>query len=80
MINAHFLLNFSAKIFKNHNIGFQIFCRFYGVRRYLNGSSMLLHVDRVASHVVSAILQIDQVLSNLQALPTRLGKFYLIFW
>ena len=33
----------------------------YGVRRYFNGSSMGLHVDKPTTHVVSAILQIDQV-------------------
>ena len=32
----------------------------YGIRRYRNGSWLSLHVDRVDTHVVSAILQIDQ--------------------
>jgi hypothetical protein len=35
--------------------------RIYGVRRYLNGASLGLHVDRAVTHVISAILQIDQV-------------------
>ena len=34
----------------------------YGVRRYFNGVKMHLHVDRPITHVVSAILQIDQVI------------------
>ena len=45
-------------------IGGQIplnFSAAYGVRRYFNGSSMGLHVDKPTTHVVSAILQIDQV-------------------
>lgn len=32
----------------------------YGIRRYLNGSYLNLHVDRLNTHVISAILQIDQ--------------------
>ena len=32
----------------------------YGIRRYLNGSHLLLHVDRLPTHIISAILQIDQ--------------------
>lgn len=32
----------------------------YGIRRYLKGASLALHVDRLSTHVVSAILQIDQ--------------------
>ena len=30
----------------------------YGVRRYLNGASMMLHVDKLPTHVISAILQV----------------------
>ena len=32
----------------------------YGIRRYLNGSWLSLHLDTVHTHVVSVILQIDQ--------------------
>lgn len=32
----------------------------YGVRRYFKGASLLLHCDRAPSHVISAVLQIDQ--------------------
>ena len=32
----------------------------YGIRRYLQGASLSLHVDRLDTHVVSAILQLDQ--------------------
>lgn len=35
--------------------------RLYGIRRYSNGSSLGFHVDRPTTHVISAILQIDQV-------------------
>ena len=34
----------------------------YGIRRYFNGSTLGLHLDKPTTHVVSAILQIDQVL------------------
>ena len=33
----------------------------YGIRRYLRGASLNLHVDRPTTHIVSAILQLDQV-------------------
>jgi hypothetical protein len=33
----------------------------YGIRRYLRGVSLNLHVDRLETHIISAILQIDQV-------------------
>ena len=32
----------------------------YGIRRYTRGAVLLQHVDRVPSHIISAILQIDQ--------------------
>ncbi len=32
----------------------------YGPRRYYNNSWMIVHVDRYPSHILSAILQIDQ--------------------
>ena len=32
----------------------------YGIRRYTRGAELLQHVDRVPSHMISAILQIDQ--------------------
>lgn len=32
----------------------------YGIRRYLRGSQLLLHTDRLPTHILSAILQIDQ--------------------
>ena len=32
----------------------------YGIRRYTRGSILLQHVDRIPSHIISAILQIDQ--------------------
>lgn len=32
----------------------------YGIRRYTRGSSLLQHVDKLPSHIISAILQIDQ--------------------
>jgi len=33
---------------------------FFGMRRYLRGAWMSLHVDRLPSHIISVILQIDQ--------------------
>ena len=33
---------------------------FYGIRRYLNGACLWTHVDRLPTHQISAILQIDQ--------------------
>ncbi len=35
----------------------------YGIRRYREGSWLQLHVDRMNTHIVSAILQIDQAKS-----------------
>ena len=32
----------------------------YGIRRYTRGSILLQHVDKIPSHIISAILQIDQ--------------------
>lgn len=32
----------------------------YGIRRYLRGSQLLLHTDAIPTHIISAILQIDQ--------------------
>ena len=32
----------------------------YGIRRYTHGAVLLEHVDKVPSHIISAILQIDQ--------------------
>lgn len=32
----------------------------YGIRRYLKGSQLLLHNDKLPTHIISAILQIDQ--------------------
>ena len=31
----------------------------YGIRRYLRGSWMALHLDRVPTHIISAILQVS---------------------
>ena len=36
------------------------FGQMYGIRRYRRGASLALHVDKLISHVVSAIMQIDQ--------------------
>ncbi len=36
----------------------------YGIRRYLRGASLNLHVDRPTTHIISAILQLDQVKFN----------------
>ena len=33
----------------------------YGVRKYINGSILRMHVDTVNSHVVSAIINVDQL-------------------
>ena len=30
----------------------------YGIRRYLRGSTLILHVDRLPTHIISAILQV----------------------
>ena len=30
----------------------------YGIRRYHNGSWLMMHTDRIETHVVSAILQV----------------------
>lgn len=30
----------------------------YGVRRYLRGSSLAFHVDRLPTHILSVILQV----------------------
>ena len=35
-------------------------CITYGIRRYTRGAVLLQHVDRIPSHIISAILQIDQ--------------------
>ncbi len=32
----------------------------YGIRRYLRGAWMAMHVDKLPTHILSAILQIDQ--------------------
>ena len=32
----------------------------YGIRTYLRGSSLLMHVDKLPTHILSVILQIDQ--------------------
>lgn len=32
----------------------------YGIRKYVNGSILRMHVDTVATHVVSAIINVDQ--------------------
>lgn len=36
----------------------------YGVRRYTNGSILRMHVDTVGTHVVSAIINVDQNVTN----------------
>ena len=33
----------------------------YGIRRYLKGASLVLHVDRLPSHILSVILQVSRV-------------------
>ena len=35
-------------------------CITYGIRRYTRGAVLLQHVDKIPSHIISAILQIDQ--------------------
>ena len=30
----------------------------YGIRRYLRGASLMAHVDRLPTHIISAILQV----------------------
>ena len=32
----------------------------YGIRRYTRGAILLQHVDKIPSHIISVILQIDQ--------------------
>ena len=32
----------------------------YGIRRYTRGAVLLQHVDKLPTHIISAILQIDQ--------------------
>ena len=32
----------------------------YGIRRYLRGANLALHVDRLPSHVLSVILQVTE--------------------
>jgi len=32
----------------------------YGIRRYLRDSTLIFHVDRLPTHIISAILQLDQ--------------------
>ena len=34
---------------------------FFGMRRYLRGAWMSLHVDRLPSHIISVILQVIQI-------------------
>jgi hypothetical protein len=34
----------------------------YGIRKYINGSILRMHVDTVNTHVVSTIINVDQVL------------------
>ena len=31
----------------------------YGIRRYTRGASLLLHVDKIPSHIISAIIQVN---------------------
>ena len=33
----------------------------YGIRRYLRGANLALHVDRLPSHILSAILQVKKI-------------------
>merc|ERR1712080_266500 len=37
-----------------------VMSRIYGVRRYRRGATLALHLDRLSTHVVSIILNIDQ--------------------
>jgi prolyl 4-hydroxylase len=34
---------------------------FYGIREYHRGAELRMHVDRVATHVFSVIINVDQV-------------------
>ena len=36
----------------------------YGIRRYLRGAWLSLHVDKLPTHIVSAILQVSTYLIN----------------
>ena len=40
----------------------------YGIRRYLNNSALMSHIDRVRSHVISLIINVAQVLQDLRLL------------
>ena len=40
----------SQKLSKNHVL--------YGIRRYLRGAYFMSHVDRLPTHIISAILQV----------------------
>ena len=35
-------------------------CITYGIRRYTRGAVLLQHVDKIPTHIISVILQIDQ--------------------
>ena len=37
----------------------------YGIRRYTRGTNLLMHVDRLPTHVISAILQVSFIISIL---------------
>ena len=67
---ANDVINSSLKPILESWIGGEIALKFfnmYGVRRYYNGSSLALHLDRPTTHVISAILQIDQVNASWQS-------------
>ena len=37
---------------------------FYGIRRYTRGSVLYSHVDRVSTHVISVIINIEQMVDE----------------
>ena len=56
-------------------------CITYGIRRYTRGAVLLQHVDRIPSHIISAILQIDQKVDENWALTLidhkGIAKFFI---
>ena len=45
----------------------------YGIRRYLRGASMMLHLDKVPTHIISAILQVIFTESSIAKCATLTG-------
>ena len=43
----------------------------WGIRRYLHGSTLALHLDRLPTHILSAVLQVSFFIHNLKINSTK---------